>query len=227
MMARQMSKGQCNLCGGTFSKSAMPKHLMSCKQKQVDSAKSTPDKATRKEQVFHLVVEGRYSPDYWMHLMVPADAKLEVLDRFLRDIWLECCGHLSAFDIEGQRYSVYPMEYSDEKSMKAKLDKLLMPGMKFYHEYDFGSTTYLMLKVVSKEIKKIKDKSIEVLARNEPPSYPCESCDKVATLVCPQCIYSGEGCLCDECAAEHECGEDMLLPIVNSPRVGMCGYTGD
>lgn len=24
----------------------------------------------------------------------------------------------------------------------------------------------------------------------------------------------------------HECGEDMLLPVVNSPRVGMCDYTG-
>lgn len=226
-MARQTSQGICNLCGGYFSKSSMTKHLMSCKQKQADSATSTADKVKLMEQVFHLVVEGRYSPAYWMHLEVPANAKLELLDRFLRDIWLECCGHLSAFDIEGQRYSVYPMEDFNEKSMKTKLDELLIPGLKFSHEYDFGSTTYLQLRVVSKEIKKIKDKSIEVLARNEPPSYPCESCDKVATLVCPQCIYSGEGCLCDKCAAEHECGEDILLPIVNSPRVGVCGYTGD
>ena len=226
-MARQTSKGQCNLCGGTFSKSAMSKHLKSCKQKQTDAATSSPDQVSRNEQVFHLVVEDRYSPDYWLHFEVPADANLAVLDRFLRDIWLECCGHMSMFTIQDKRYSVAPMAEFDEKSMKAKLDKLLMPGMKFYHEYDFGSTTHLRLKVVSKEIKEINDKSVEVLARNEPPSYPCESCDKAATFVCSQCIYSGEGCLCDECAAEHECGEDMLLPIVNSPRVGVCGYTGD
>jgi len=25
---------------------------------------------------------------------------------------------------------------------------------------------------------------------------------------------------------DHERGEKMLLPVVNSPRVGMCGYTG-
>jgi hypothetical protein len=25
---------------------------------------------------------------------------------------------------------------------------------------------------------------------------------------------------------EHECGEEALLPVVNSPRMGMCGYTG-
>ena len=24
-----------------------------------------------------------------------------------------------------------------------------------------------------------------------------------------------------------KCEEDMLLPVVNSPRMGMCGYTGD
>jgi hypothetical protein len=28
------------------------------------------------------------------------------------------------------------------------------------------------------------------------------------------------------CAGGHECGEEMLLPVVNSPRVAMCGYTG-
>ncbi len=224
-MARQTPKGQCNLCGGTFTKSAMSKHLKACKQ--ADFTTSTPEQASRNEQVFHLVVEGRYLPDYWMHLEVPADAKLEELDSFLRDIWLECCGHMSMFTIKDKRYSVAPMVEFDEKSMKAKLDTVLSPGIKFFHEYDFGSTTYLTLKVVSLEQKQIKSKDIVILARNEPTSYPCESCDKVATLVCPQCIYSGEGCLCDECAAEHECGEDMLLPIVNSPRVGVCGYTGE
>jgi len=32
--------------------------------------------------------------------------------------------------------------------------------------------------------------------------------------------------VCEGCAGEHECGEEMLLPVVNSPRVGMCGYEG-
>ena len=25
---------------------------------------------------------------------------------------------------------------------------------------------------------------------------------------------------------EHECGAEVLLPVVNSPRVGVCGYSG-
>ncbi len=225
-MTRQMSKGQCNLCDGTFSKSAMTKHLKSCKQKEQNSKTSSPGRSPRKTKIFHLVVEGRYSSDYWMHLEVPADAKLEVLDSFLRRIWLECCGHMSAFTIEGKTYSVAPMADFDDESMGARLDDVLSPGMKFHYEYDFGSTTHLAMKVVSQEQKQIKGMSIAVLARNEPPSYLCVSCGKIATQVCTECVYSDEGCLCDECAAEHECGEEMLLPVVNSPRVGVCGYTG-
>jgi len=245
-----MSKGQCNLCGGTFSKSAMTRHLKSCKQKEKNSETSSPGRSPRKTKFFHLVVEARYSSDYWMHLEVPADATLDVLDSFLRRIWLECCGHMSAFTIvgrtysvapmagleccghmsaftiEGKTYSVAPMAEFDDESMGAGLDEILSPGMKFRYEYDFGSTTHLAMKVVSQEQKQFKGELITVLARNEPPSIPCMSCGKMAAQVCTECLWSGEGWLCDECAAEHKCGEDMLLPVVNSPRVGVCGYTG-
>lgn len=226
-MTRQMSEGKCYLCGGTFSKSAMTKHLKSCKQKDQDSEASSPGRSPRKTEIFHLVVEGRYAPDYWMHLEVPAGARLEDLDDFLRNIWLECCGHMSAFTIEGITYSVAPMAEYDDESMGARLDEVLSPGMKFHYEYDFGSTTYLALKVISQEQKQIKGKSIRVLARNEPPSYTCMSCGKMAAHVCTECLWSDSGgWLCNECVAEHECGEEMLLPVVNSPRVGVCAYTG-
>ena len=32
--------------------------------------------------------------------------------------------------------------------------------------------------------------------------------------------------LCEDCAKTHECGEEMLLPVCNSPRLGVCGYCG-
>ena len=226
MTRRIMSKGRCHLCGGTFSKSAMTRHLKSCKQKEKNSETSSPGRSPRKTKIFHLVVEGRYSSYYWMHLEVPADESLEVLDGFLRRIWLECCGHMSAFTIEGRTYSVAPMADFDDESMEARLDEILSPGMKFRYEYDFGSTTHLAMKVVSQEQKQFKGELITVLARNEPPSIPCMSCGKMAAHVCTECLWSGEGWLCDECAAGHKCGEEMLLPVVNSPRVGVCGYTG-
>ena len=225
-MARQMSKGKCNLCGGTFGKAAMTKHLKSCRQKESGSGQPSASRSKHPAKAFHIVVQGRYAPDYWMHLEVPADAKLEVLDDFLRGIWLECCGHLSAFTIEGTTFSVSPMAEYGDRSMRAKLGGVLNPGMTFYHEYDFGTTTHLTLKVVSQQESDAKATDIRVLARNEPPPIKCTSCEAPATQVCTECLWSGEGWLCDACAADHGCGEDMLLPVVNSPRVGMCGYTG-
>ncbi len=82
------------------------------------------------------------------------------------------------------------------------------------------------MKVVAERVGEAQGKSIQVLARNEAPLISCEVCGKPATEVCAQCIYEGAGWLCEACAEEHECGEEMLLPVVNSPRVGMCGYTG-
>jgi len=223
-MAKQTSNGKCELCGGTFSKAAMTKHLESCKQKKEISETSTGKQSQQKTKCFHLVVEGRYLPEYWMVLEVPVNADFEVLDNFLRRTWLECCGHMSAFTIGDKRYSCAPMEDINEEGFDIKLCDVLRTGIKFYHEYDFGTTTHLTLKVISEG--ESKSKSVQLLARNDPPSITCSSCGQTATQVCTQCAYSNEGWLCDKCAVKHKCGEDMLLPVVNSPRVGMCGYTG-
>lgn len=224
-MARRTSKGKCSLCGDIFSKATMTKHLKSCKQRNGIFESQSGSRTAQKTNSFQLVVEGRYLPDYWMHVEVSTNAALETLDHFLRDVWLECCGHLSAFTIQGARYEVAENEFMEAELMDAALDDVLSPGIKFYHEYDFGTTTELTLKVVSEQECEM-GKPIHLLARNEPPLISCESCGKVATQVCSQCNWSGEGWLCNECVGKHECGVEMFLPVVNSPRVGMCGYTG-
>jgi len=221
-MARKQSRGTCQLCELSFSKAGMTKHLNSCIPKNIGSE----DKQNRKRKFFHIVVMGYYEPEYWMHLAVPANTKLQTLDQFFRDIWLECCGHLSAFKINGIQYSVSPMEEYDEIGMTKKIGDILEPGIIFQHEYDFGSTTVLDLKIISEFEANIKDMSIKILARNDAPEIRCDKCGKMATQVCTQCIYEGEGWLCDDCAEDHECGEEMMLPVVNSPRVGVCGYCG-
>lgn len=224
--ARQTSKGKCGLCGGTFSKAAMTKHLKSCKEKRAASETSSAKPKRRKTKILHLVVQGRYLQEYWMHLEAQSDATLEDLDRFLRYTWLECCGHMSAFTIQGTTYEVAENPFMEVELMNVALGEVLSPGMKFYHDYDFGTTTELALRVVSEREGEIKSKAIQILARNDAPSIACQSCGEDATQVCAQCVWSGEGWLCDKCAHEHECDEEMFLPVVNSPRVGMCGYTG-
>jgi hypothetical protein len=211
-MNKEMPSGKCYLCQGIFPKNQMTKHLETCMQKQPAEA-DVPHQRT-----FRILAEGHGQQEYWLYFEIPAEAKFSSIDRFLRKTWVECCGHMSAF----KSHPTLPSQISKSRP----LGDILNPGMKFYYEYDFGSTTELALKVISEQDGKFEGKSIRLLARNEPPPIKCERCDKPATRICAQCINENMGWLCDDCAPEHECGEEMLLPMVNSPRVGVCGYTG-
>jgi hypothetical protein len=174
-----------------------------------------------------LFVEGRHAKDYWIHVAVPAEAPLAELDRFLRRIWLECCGHLSAFVIRGNRYVSQPMGEFGDKGMGVRLSRLLDVGLKFSYEYDYGSTTELTLKVVARRDHAAARGEVQLLARNAAPQVSCQRCAaQPATEICTECAWSDEGWLCQACALAHECGTEMCLPVVNSPRVGVCGYTG-
>ena len=231
-MAKVTSQGTCQLCQGTFSKAAMSRHLAKCLQSH-PAAEPASGKA-KKTRLFHVVVQGKYNPQYWLHLEVPATATLQDLDAFLRHIWLECCGHLSAFTVQGTTYSTaadfedpWGGEWDDERDMDVEVGEVLQPGLQFSYEYDFGSTTDLTLKVVSEREAEAKKKgSIRLLARNNPPLIPCGSCGKPATVVSTEEAWDESGWLCDECAKKRGIEEELCLPVVNSPRVGVCGYTG-
>ena len=62
-------------------------------------------------------------------------------------------------------------------------------------------------------------KGIKVLARTTSPEFFCMNCQSPATQLCVECFWEGEGkgLLCGNCAAKHECDEEMFLPMVNSP----------
>jgi len=220
-MARQQTRGTCCFCERALTKAGLARHLGACRQKKPGDAVSGPRKS-----FYHIAVQGRYLPDYWMHLEVRADATLLDLDAFLRDTWLECCGHLSAFTIDDAQHMPMADEWLDSESMDFALEEVLEPGMTFRHEYDFGTTTELSLKVIAEWQGKPRRDPVRILARNDAPVIDCDYCGKPATQLCTECMYEGRGALCEDCAGDHECGEEMLLPVVNSPRVGMCGYTG-
>jgi Plasmid pRiA4b ORF-3-like protein len=214
-MSKQAMTGTCGLCGGTFSRIAMTNHLKRCE---------APDPKSPKVAGLHLFVESRYNKSYWLHIAVPTESSLSKLDRFLRDIWLECCGHLSSFEIAGTRYRSEGMKEFGGAGMGVKLSRILRPGMIFTYEYDYGSTTELRLKVMG-----LRDagNAIEVLARNDAPQIVCQACGVApATEICTACETEDSGWFCEICAESHECGTDMCLPVVNSPRTGVCGYTG-
>lgn len=233
-MAKLGTKGKCQFCKQTVSREEMAGHLKSCEPRKAVLQKQMEESGHHKARSFHLLVEGFYQPDYWLHLDVQADATLHDLDRFLRDIWLECCGHLSSFTIEKKNYLSQLFEEhavwgprSEEYDMDVELKDVLRPRLKFLHDYDFGTTTRLGFKVLSYREGEIRGKKVQLLARNNPPLIFCDVCGwRKSTIICTACDLSEEGWLCDICAQAHECDEEMFLPVVNSPRVGECGYTG-
>ena len=229
-MAKQTSKGTCHYCKESFSKAGIRRHLAACKSRQAVIEEAAAKSSAKMAKLLHLHIYGTSLPHYWLHLEVPASTTLTVLDNFLRDIWLECCGHLSAFTISKQRYSSYPDPDDwfglDEKSTDIAIGTVLKSGMKIDYEYDFGTTTDLTVRVVAERQGVAKKNSVVAMARNDPLEVLCSVCEKnLATNVCAVC-WGYEGWVCDKCAPAHECGEEMLLPVVNSPRVGQCAYTG-
>ncbi len=191
------SNGNCFICGKTTGKIAIKNHIM----KEHNSGN---------ESCYLLKAEGAYDKDFWLFFTVPINATLTAVDGFLRDIWCECCGHLSAFRMGGR-----------ELGERQKLSSLKI-GDNFLYEYDFGSTTEIIITVVDKiSREKLKEK-VQLLARNAPPQETCMQCGAPATIV-----DSWEGdLLCEECAKEVE-DEDAIMPIVNSPRIGECAYDGE
>jgi hypothetical protein len=229
MAKKLQTSGVCQICQGVFSKASMSRHLAKCLAAHQDSGTAVSKRSPKKVRQFHIIVQGKHNPQYWLHLEMPATAALADLDQFLRNIWLECCGHLSAFKIAGAQFSVQTAaEAGDpwfappwpEYNMHVAVGKVFRPGLKFSYEYDFGSTTHLELRVVGEREGTLAKGQVKLLARNEPPQILCESCKKPAAWVD---VYEGEGWLCEECLDNRDEG---VLPVVNSPRVGVCGYTG-
>jgi hypothetical protein len=216
-MSKGASAGRCQFCSKVLPRAAMARHLPLCGQPVPLGLSTGPS--------FHLLVEGRHARAYWMHVALPVDAPLSKLDRFLRDTWLECCGHLSSFEIAGEFYASTAME--GQSSMKRPLQRVVDVGMNFSYQYDYGSTTELKLKVAGVRAEGTPKGAAQLLARNEPPSIRCQSCAiEPAAEICVQCAWDEVGWLCAVCADGHSCEEDMRLPVTNSPRAGVCAYSG-
>lgn len=166
---------------GSSQRTGIAKHLQTCK-KRVDLC----EKAEKTEKYFELLLYGAYNKDYWLIIQIKENATLDDLDRFIRDIWVECCGHLSVFEIDGVSYEREPDDDfgwgEPAKSTNHTLKQVLTTGMIFNYEYDFGSTTEIMVKVLDHYSAQKQNEKVVILSRNNPPEFAYSICGNSRSL---------------------------------------------
>ena len=207
MASRVSNSGTCALCGQVTTKAKMLGHLDACAPIHDVSGSARP--------LIRLRIDDAYDARYWIYLEMRAEAPLRQLDAFLRQLWLECCGHMSAFSADRR-----------ELSMGSAADIAFRSvGTMFRYEYDFGSTTALSGHMLTGRVGATGRAPVRLLARNDPLLFACTECAAAATVVCPYCPENGLFCSTHAEAHEHAT-EEIYLPVINSPRMGVCGYTG-
>lgn len=226
--------GTCFVCGSAQPGTDMPHHLADC----LDDAAPGGDEGSDRALLIHVEAVSR---PHWLSVLAPMSAALSHLDDFLREIWLECCGHLSEFKIDGTRYAADGDEFTDfgpaREPMDVRVGEVLADGTTFEYTYDFGTATRLQLTchgdvarpgngAMPDDVLAFGSTPIRGVARNELPQRPCEVCGEPAPEVCSNCLVRGEGFVCERHRDDHDCEYPSLLPVVNSPRMGVCGYTG-
>jgi hypothetical protein len=222
-----VTKGKCRRCGHSRTRAALRNHLLVCSA----SVPQTPARGRPKPpETEGLLIEVVGRPRaYWMFLGVACDAKLSDVDALLRATWLECCDHLSESVIGSTRYASVPSPTFSfgprAQSMHVQVPKVFRPGVPIAHRYDFGSTTVLDLSLVGPLPIPVPPKSVALLANNEAPQFACSRCSQPAVSLCVECEADGQGFLCAACSDQHAC-EETLCAVVNSPRMGICGYDG-
>jgi hypothetical protein len=220
MTSNGKTEGACVFCGRRGGRGGLSRHLQGCAKRRaaIQAAAETPGEA---ETLIHLQVQDAAGGAFWLHLEMRGGATLKKLDEYLRAIWLECCGHLSQFNRGGWR--------GGPVGMARRAKDALGEGVVLEHVYDFGSSSCSIVKVVAaRQGRPLSRHPILLMARNEMPVVACAECGEPGTRLCVECTYEmRDGVLCETHAATHpheEYGEPLAL--VNSPRLGTCGYEG-
>ena len=204
-----MSKINCKFCNKKFGKKAFDTHLSECISNSQNNKSGYLIEFMSQSEITN--------KDYSIFAIFGTKCKFSHIDNFLKRIWCECCGHMSTLD-------VYESINDDELIQKEiKFDILISKyelAYQFTYEYDMGTTTTIYFRIVKKLDGNDNNLNIDLVYQNEPFKLKCKfKCKKEA-------LYTYEyDIICEECknnVDEPEC----VLHIVNSPRVGMCGYEG-
>jgi hypothetical protein len=215
-------KGPCTYCGRVLTRSGMAKHLVTCAERRARVSEADGTSAHR-ELLFLMEIRDASTGWFWLFLEVSGDATMGVIDKYLRAIWLECCGHSSQWFV-GAAWS------GRKVAMTARAASVFRDRVELSHVYDSGDTTVTKARIIgTRSGVTTTGRPISLMARNGAPMIQCNQCDRPAEWLCLQCVHEdgNDGGLCGIHRESHP-HEDYghPLPVVNSPRMGICGYEG-
>ncbi|XP_070558320.1 uncharacterized protein [Ptychodera flava] len=251
---------KCTRCRQVMSSKQELEHVNGCWFEEGDA------------NVMLLQVKSYYCNEaYRLLLAFNIDATFKALDSVLRQVWMECCGHMSHFLINkeleqessqsetsaeadagnkpsanGQDWraailgmmsphkeiritSAYSSGFDlveEEKPMTERMMKYC-EGYSILYEYDMGTTTEVTVKYLGKKHLQAVGSLLfvnNILMQNVKPEVPCKKCGKLAKWIAGD--YDSEYYCTKRCGETSGVETCMLLPYVNSPRSGSCGYTG-
>ena len=225
--------GGCTICGQVMTLRKMRGHLLG-HFGEMAGKRPPPGGAC-------LVRITGYSPiRHWLYVRIGPRATLRMLDALLRDVWVDCCGHLSSFSTDDVSYESSPsmdgFDYDDRETatMDVGAARVISEYGSLRYEYDYGTTTELFVQMVCMcPASGIGKGEVELLARNVDIPHDCTECGGkgTAACLCVNCTWEErDTVMCAACAKEHRHGRGRdsekvyLLSVTNSPRMGMCAY---
>src|SRR5579872_4415740 len=218
------AKVECEYCNKKFGYRQIFKHRDIC---LIEKYKNSTGKLMR---FFASDILGNI---YMLYAIVGNGCELGHIDVFLRSIWCECCDHMSIF-IDDKRNEINDDDF-----------KTFENGSRITYEYDMGSTTTVLCELVHKFTNNINmdnvnmdnidnvnnvnidNNIIKLIHRNTKPVISCskKNCKNNATH-----FYDGDE-KCQKCIDKiknlDSFEDNFLQIIVNSPRIGICGYPDD
>ncbi|MDZ4759109.1 MAG: hypothetical protein SGJ10_13365 [Bacteroidota bacterium] len=212
MTEELISEGKCLFCEAVFPQKEIGKHLAKhlAEMQKADVKKSVASYC-------HIQIE---IGEMFLQILAKSDTEMEEIGVFLRNIWLEFCGHMSGFD-----HKDFEIEMED------LVETVFENRTKLSYDYDYGTTTSVFLKGLKKYSLFFKE-SIILLSRNEPLNLMCATCNKEpAVFLCSTCYWKQYAFYCKKCSTKHkkvcdDFADYSKMPVVNSPRMGQCGYEG-
>ncbi len=202
-----MSKINCTFCNTKFGIKAFKNHLEDC----ISETQNTKSGYLIEFSSSSYITKKYYS----MFAIFGLNCTFKHIDKFLKNKWCECCNHMSILNVcclTNDKFNCDSIKFNILISKYENADH-------FNYEYDMGTTTKITFKIIKKLDGIETNNNVELVYQNEVHKLKCK-CKKEALF-----IYE-DALVCKECSLLIDEDEEIFTPIVNSPRIGLCGYVG-